>query len=432
MASEEGNHPANEVSDAFVKQYFHILEQLPEEARRLYVSDSVVSRPGPDGTMMSFTSLEAINEQILSCDYKNATFEVVSVDSQNSSESGIFIMVIGFVTGKDKLRKKFSQSFYLARQNNVYVVLNDILRYVGEDEASAPAQAALSFPESMPVNEMAKSAEEINQTNPIQESDASVENSENAAEITPLENGTVEKSDGKAVTAEKQTEPVAEAVAPKAEQSDAAKRSFAAIVQSMARNAAPFKSPVQKPKPVRQTRAAAVPQSSGSVMNSEKKNDQKIIEEPGTSIFVANLPMNAMPADLHGMFKDFGPIKENGIQVRSSRSSGICFGFVAFESASSVQSVLQAAKDSPFVLGDRKLRVKEKQVDYEGSKPSGRNGGASKNQNGSANGGDRENSGRSRRNGGRNGAERRGDGSHQKAKPEGGEGAAVTSSQSQD
>lgn len=52
-------------------------------------------------------------------------------------EDGIFILVIGFFTGKDNLKRKFSQMFYLARQRNVYVVLNDIFRYVDE-EASTP------------------------------------------------------------------------------------------------------------------------------------------------------------------------------------------------------------------------------------------------------------------------------------------------------
>lgn len=58
MATEEGVPLAHEVSDAFVKQYFHILGHMPQEARKLYVDSSVVSRQGPDGTMMSFTSVE--------------------------------------------------------------------------------------------------------------------------------------------------------------------------------------------------------------------------------------------------------------------------------------------------------------------------------------------------------------------------------------
>ncbi|KAL1218485.1 Nuclear transport factor 2 [Cardamine amara subsp. amara] len=382
MATEEGVvSVAKEVSDSFVKQYYLILSQRTTEARRFYVDSSVVSRPGPDGTMISFNSVEAIDEQFLSGDYENTTFEVLSVDYQSSLETGIFIMVIGFFTGKDNIKRKFSQMFYLVHENPAYLVINDIFRYVDE-ESSTPK--TLPVAESVPATEMVKPA------------DASVENSVNAAEVTnvvagaTLDNGK-KHSDEKAVTAKKPTAPVAETVAP---QLDGAKRSYRDIARSLATNAAPFqaKFPVQKPKYTGQPSPAATPKAPASVSNFEKRKDQKIIDEPGTSIFVANLPMNAMPPQLFELFKEFGPIKENGIQVRSSSANnGVCFGFVAFESATSVQSVLQAAKKNPFMLADRKLRVKEKEVEYNGSKPSkpaGQTGGGSKSQNGSADGGD--------------------------------------------
>ncbi|VVA94578.1 unnamed protein product [Arabis nemorensis] len=369
MATEEGVPSAHDYASAFVEQYYHIIGQLPQEAFRFYVDASVVSRPRPDGTMMSFTSVEAINKEFLSYDYENTTYEVLSVDSHNSVENGIFIMVIGFLTGKDNLERTFSQMFYLARQDSAYVVLNDIFRFV-DNKASAPI--TLPVAESVPATEMAKPAGGLNKTEPIHKTDVNaVEKTVNAAEAKnvvagPLDNGNIKQSDEKVVTAENPKEPVV----------DGAKRSFADIVQSMAKSAAPFqvkpqvKSPaVNKPKP----RAAAALRAP----NSEKKNVHKIIDEPGTSIFVSNLPMTAMPPQLHELFKDFGPIKENGIQIRSSRASGICFGFVAFESTTSVQSVLQAAKKNPFMLAD---------LDYDGSKPSGKTGGGSKTQNGPTDG----------------------------------------------
>lgn len=39
----------------------------------------------------------------------------------------------------------------------------------------------------------------------------------------------------------------------------------------------------------------------------------------GCSIYVRNLPYNATPAQLEEAFKKFGPIKKNGIQVRSNK-----------------------------------------------------------------------------------------------------------------
>lgn len=107
----------------------------------------------------------------------------------------------------------------------------------------------------------------------------------------------------------------------------------------------------------------------------------------GTSIFVSNLPMDARPPQVYELFKGFGAIKGNGVQIRSSRFSGSCFAFVSFESVASVKSVLKAAKNNQFKLGEHKLRVKEKQVEYNSSKPSGgRSEGESMSQSGSVDG----------------------------------------------
>ncbi|KAJ4884245.1 Nuclear transport factor 2 (NTF2) family protein with RNA binding (RRM-RBD-RNP motifs) domain [Raphanus sativus] len=113
-----------------------------------------------------------------------------------------------------------------------------------------------------------------------------------------------------------------------------------------------------------------------------------MVDEPGTSIFVSDLPMDARWSQVSELFKGFGTIKEHGVQIRHSRDSGRCFAFVAFESVASVQSVLKAAKSNQFKLGDHKLRVREKQVAYDGSKPYGvRSEGLSMSQSGSVDGG---------------------------------------------
>jgi hypothetical protein len=299
--------------------------------------------------------LQAINKHILSCDFENTKFEVLSVDSQNSLEDGIFIMVIGFMTGKDNQRRKFSQMFYLARQNTL-VVLNDMLRYVDQEDSSTTETPC------EPVTEIVRPADGLKKaekTELKQKNVASVEKSVNAAvekNAAPLDNGKMKQSE-KAVITQKVTEPDA------APQPDGAKRSFADIVGSMAKNAAPFQvkspvqAPVQKPKYVGQPRAAAAPQKPAYVSKSIKKNDQKVIEVPGTSIFVANLPLNAMPPQLFELFKDFGPIKENGIQVRSSRGNAnpVCFGFISFETVASVQSVLQVNYKYQFLVSRLKV-----------------------------------------------------------------------------
>ncbi|KAG2322670.1 hypothetical protein Bca4012_057367 [Brassica carinata] len=385
-AAEEGvvvHHapPHEAVSEAFVEQYYHIMGNATHEAHRLYVDSSVITRPGPDGTMLSFTSLEAIKKHYLTCEYKGTTYDVLSVNSQRSLQDGILIMVVGFLTGQDNLKRKFSQTFYLAPQDSVHVVVNDMYCFVDE-ESSPPATlpAAVVVDESVPVTEVAKPVDEVSKTEPVQKIDPPAKKSVNAAEVKKVVAGATPP-----VTAQKPKEPVAETAAAAAPL-DGAKKSYAAMVQSLSRNAAPFQvkaAPVQKPKSMAPPpKARAAPAPAAAVGKPEKKSDRRIVDEPGTSVFVSNLPMDAKPPQLYELFKDFGPIKEGGVQIRSSRASGRCFGFVSFESVASVQSMLKAAKSNPFKLGENKLRVKEKQVEHDGSKQSGRRSG-SKAQNGS-------------------------------------------------
>ena len=42
----------------------------------------------------------------------------------------------GYLTGKDSLRRKFTQSFFLAPQDKGYFVLNDAFRYVDDESQS--------------------------------------------------------------------------------------------------------------------------------------------------------------------------------------------------------------------------------------------------------------------------------------------------------
>ncbi|KAL0700840.1 hypothetical protein Bca4012_056962 [Brassica carinata] len=352
-------------AQAFVEEYYRIVGTMAHAAHKLYADASLVTRPGPDGTMMSFSSLEAIKKHYLSSYYDGTTFDVLSVESQSSSGDGLFIMVVGFLTGKDNLKRKFSQAFYLARPNGGYAVVNDIQRFVDEESSTPralPAAVSGMLPKTAQIHKATK------------------KKSVNAAEVKkvvavatpPLE---------KDVTSQKPKQTVAETSATPSV--DGAKKYFASMVLSMSRNAAPLQvraAPVQKPSSVAQPKPHAAPAP-------EKKTDQKVVDEPGTSIFVSNLPMDARWPQVYELFKGFGTIKEYGVQIRSSSASGRCFGFVAFDSVASVQSVLKAAKRNQFKLGEHKLRVKEKQVGYDGSKLyGGRSEGRSMSQSGSVDG----------------------------------------------
>ena len=80
--------------------------------------------------------MQEIKKLILSLDYKNCVVEIQTVDSQESYENAVMVIVTGFFAGKDSDRKRFTQAFFLVPQDDgtKYFVLNDIFRYVEESE----------------------------------------------------------------------------------------------------------------------------------------------------------------------------------------------------------------------------------------------------------------------------------------------------------
>ncbi|BAF08809.1 Os02g0497700, partial [Oryza sativa Japonica Group] len=87
------------------------------------------------------------------------------------------------------------------------------------------------------------------------------------------------------------------------------------------------------------------------------------------AIYVRSLPLNATTTQLEDEFKKFGTIKPDGIQVRSHKIQGFCYGFVEFEEATAVQSAIEA---SPVMIGGRQCFVEEKRTP--GSRGSSRGG----------------------------------------------------------
>jgi len=77
------------------------------------------------------------------------------------------------------------------------------------------------------------------------------------------------------------------------------------------------------------------------------------------AIYVRNLPLSATPQQLEEEFKRFGTIKNEGIQVRSNKIQGFCYGFIEFEDASAVQTAIEA---SPVMIGERQCYVEEKRT----------------------------------------------------------------------
>ncbi|KAK8687648.1 hypothetical protein V6N13_086451 [Hibiscus sabdariffa] len=363
---------AQVVGNAFVEQYYHILHQSPNLVHRFYQDSSHLSRPDMYGNMTTVTTMQAINEKVLSLNYEDYTAEIKTADAQDSFEKGVIVVVTGCLTGKDNIRKKFTQTFFLAPQDKGYFVLNDVFRYIEDTElqntvpvngVSEQGSTSALTPEPGPPHDHLA---EDPLANPEEED---INNGAEVCDPSDEEEGSVIEEEvvvPQNVVSQNESAVVDESTPAVLE--DAPKKSYASIVKVMTSSApsAPVHvttrnvraAPAEQrstvsAKPAPTTPTVAVPNSDNAP---ESSNENE--EAEGHSIYVRNLPYNATPAQLEEAFKTFGPIKHNGIQVRSNKQ-GFTFGFVEFETPNSVHSALEA---SPITIGDRQAAVEEKRT----------------------------------------------------------------------
>ncbi|KAK1578324.1 hypothetical protein Q3G72_029359 [Acer saccharum] len=146
MQQAPTTHTADFVANAFVLQYYRILHHSPGLVHRFYQDVSKLGRPEEDGAMSITTTMQAINDKILSLDYGEFSADIITdittVDAQESYNGGVLVLVAGYLTGKDNVRRKFTQSFFLAPQETGYFVLNDVFRYV--DDANRGNQTSIN------------------------------------------------------------------------------------------------------------------------------------------------------------------------------------------------------------------------------------------------------------------------------------------------
>ncbi|KAK1270807.1 hypothetical protein QJS04_geneDACA004492 [Acorus gramineus] len=379
---------AQMVGNAFVHQYYHILHQSPELVYRFYQDGSKLGRPEDKGVMSSITTMEAINKKILSMDYADYRAEIKTVDAQESLEGGVLVLVTGHLTGKDEVRRSFTQSFFLAPQDKGYFVLNDIFRYVEDPDTSAivapqtpPAPIAPVPEQDAPaVQENVQAVSEEPEDLLEEESDEGevYNDSEDEARLVAEEGEGEGEGEGEEAPVDEvvdespnDAQVVTETVAvvdSSFVQEEPVKKSYASIVKVMKENAAPSAVPATvpaRPVPAISERQAAPPPQPAPAIEISSSNSVADIgsgqeaEADGYSIYIKSLPLNATVEQLEEVFKRFGPIKSGGIQVISNKQQGFCFGFVEFEVASAVQSAIEA---SPITIGGRQSYVEEKRT----------------------------------------------------------------------
>ncbi|KAL2499866.1 Nuclear transport factor 2 (NTF2) family protein with RNA binding (RRM-RBD-RNP motif) domain [Abeliophyllum distichum] len=382
MATQTATSPAPSaqvVGNAFVEQYYHILHHSPELVYRFYQDTSALSRPESDGVMSTVTTMQGINDKICSLDYKNYKAEIKTADAQDSYHNGVIVLVTGYLTGKDNLRKKFTQTFFLAPQDKGYYVLNDVFRYVGESESDGTAGEIIGVDNTSPSNSLTPDPEPAQVLDPPSLNQATlhtedVEIVEEKADDQVNDEMQVTNDVDIPVVGESQLDEnhitTVEESATSSSQEDAPKKSYASILSSQSKkgptkvyvpaNTLRLAPTLTEKQSINSAAPASGPESSSPIASvNEPESHDTEDEVEGHSIYIRNLPLNITVAQLESEFKKFGPIKQNGVQVRSNKQQGFCFGFVEFQEFSSMQSAIQA---SPITIEDCQAAVEIKRT----------------------------------------------------------------------
>ncbi|XP_050380896.1 nuclear transport factor 2-like [Argentina anserina] len=386
---------AQVVANAFIVQYYHILHHNPGHVYRFYQDSSVMSRPDSDGVMRSVTTMQGINEKILSFDYKEYKAEIETADAQNSYKDGVTVLVTGCLTSKDNLKRKFAQSFFLAPQENGFFVLNDVFRYVESRElvknqsvnGVSDTKTVLLNQEPEPTHVPDPPTPDL-QTTQVEEDQTVIEKAFDTSEQDRQSANEKETDIERPCYPNGDDIPVEVESASTTAQEDGPKKSYASIVKVA--KGSPGSNKVYLPTSTTKVTSkktedslpgsaasASVPESSAPASSTTLESSATNEEVEGYSIYIRNLPLSVTADELEVEFKKFGPIKEGGIQVRNKKLQGYCFGFVEFLSSSSLNSAIEA---SPITIGGRHAIIEIKRTNTRiggsgsGSFTSGRGG----------------------------------------------------------
>nr|KAK5448492.1 hypothetical protein LTR18_001580 [Exophiala xenobiotica] len=122
-----------EIGWYFVEQYYTTLSKSPEKIHLFYSKKSQLVTGIEAEKVVPAVGTKAISDKIKALEFQDCKVRVLNVDSQ-SSFNNIVVQVIGEMSNKSEPHHKFVQTFILAEQPNGYFVLNDIFRYLSNDE----------------------------------------------------------------------------------------------------------------------------------------------------------------------------------------------------------------------------------------------------------------------------------------------------------
>ncbi|KAI4301032.1 hypothetical protein L6164_034351 [Bauhinia variegata] len=120
---------ATEVGSFFVGKYYQVLQTQPEQVHQFYSDSSSMIRVDGDSSQSASAILQ-IHTLLMSLNYSG--IEITTINSLDSWNDGVLVMVSGFIKIMD-MKRKFVQTFFLAPQENGYFVLNDIFQFSNDE-----------------------------------------------------------------------------------------------------------------------------------------------------------------------------------------------------------------------------------------------------------------------------------------------------------
>eukprot|EP00250_Pteridium_aquilinum_P006193 c16160_g1_i1 orf=625-2181(-) len=407
MAANLGSVPspvpatASLVGNTFVNKYYNVLHQSPHVVYRFYTDRSILSRAeaGASGAVDIVISQAGINQKIMSLDYIDFRAEIKTVDSLESLNGSVLVMVTGSLSSHGRPKRNFVQTFFLAPQEVGYFVLNDMFRYLDgepkplqplapmangtvEQHVPAPEQGVVDIqpsPKQEAREYLVSATREVHhevhsEVHHVEQQDQAPQKDEvldvDVVSEDVKDTPSPEETDGDAPS-EEQIIPVNE----EANAEEAPKKSYASIlrVRSDTSSASVTSPPAAlKSSPAKSDRhttpsqathlahASAISNSvsdaTSSAPEEQDESNAAELEGDGRSVYVKNLPLNIMATELEEEFKKYGSIKPGGANLRNQRA-GVCFAFIEYDEPSSAQSAIEA---SPILIGGRQVYVEEK------------------------------------------------------------------------
>ncbi|KAL5612584.1 hypothetical protein BROUX41_004321 [Berkeleyomyces rouxiae] len=127
----------DEVGWFFVEQYYTTLSKSPEKLHLFYTKNSQFVYGEEAQVSNVSVGRSSIEQRIRELGFQDCKVRVSNVDSLSSFDN-IVIQVIGETSNKQEPPRKFVQTFVLAKQTSGYFVLNDIWRFITDDEEEEP------------------------------------------------------------------------------------------------------------------------------------------------------------------------------------------------------------------------------------------------------------------------------------------------------